>query len=470
MSHKVDWKFWSQMQEIKLWQAVFLSINVDPNEADPEYEHFDDLIQEYPVASKRLKLVKSNLGRRLTLGTLNMGDSNLHGVQLREVAALAVSDEWENLPTVFSELGWAEYRKNSQEMAGSDSDLQKLHDQRVEAKRKATNPEDVADWWNASMDASTWWQAESISPINAAMLLARHNPNTKTIEDAETNSSNEMGPRDFRALKNIFEGAINDRPRALKYWMEYAQQRGLRIHSWLGEWLQAMGDLLPSSLVSGAVASESQENIELVTLKSLVLYLSTKKRCSVSDAALEIQLTFARIGSIKIYQRHITGHEALQPGSAGVREVAGELAALMIHNRFISNPDGGIAEVCNAYCFNLADLDCLINDKIRPEALPAMQAVPIFESMIPTAALSSQKDDVGMTKRERQIRVIESAISKLGLSAMCIKTGEKNNVGAECKLISDLFGGGVDPFKEAWQEAVKQKRVRTARHNQYAGK
>jgi hypothetical protein len=90
--------------------------------------------------------------------------------------------------------------------------------------------------WIAEMDADSWWSAESITPVHAAMLLSRFNPNEDKIEDAERTSSDEMGPEDFRRLKNIFEGASKENPRTLKDWTDYARQRGLKMHSWINEW------------------------------------------------------------------------------------------------------------------------------------------------------------------------------------------------------------------------------------------
>ena len=89
--------------------------------------------------------------------------------------------------------------------------------------------------WDYVMDANPWWLADSIAPINAAMLLSRRNPNVETVEDAETSSSDEMEPKDFRRLKNIFEGAHKE-PRTLKAWTAYARQRRLKIHSWINKW------------------------------------------------------------------------------------------------------------------------------------------------------------------------------------------------------------------------------------------
>lgn len=79
-------------------------------------------------------------------------------------------------------------------------------------------------------------------------------------------------------------------------------------------------------------------------------------------------------------------------------------------------------------------------------------------------------ENTGLSKREQQIRVIEAAIASLSLPPMCIPTGQKKKVEAVCKRISGLFGGGVDPFKEAWQEAVNQNRIRTERHDSYSKK
>lgn len=122
---------------------------------------------------------------------------------------------------------WDTYTRKKRERQIDEYDLQQNPGRQIEYN---------AGWWLWSMDANAWWLAESISPLHAAMLLSRFNPNTEKVEDAETNPSDEMGPDDFRRLKNIFDGASKDRPRTLEAWMEYAQQRGLKIHSWISEW------------------------------------------------------------------------------------------------------------------------------------------------------------------------------------------------------------------------------------------
>lgn len=90
-------------------------------------------------------------------------------------------------------------------------------------------------------------------------------------------------------------------------------------------------------------------------------------------------------------------------------------------------------------------------------------------SLTPVAApCPSHPVEAGLSKREKQIRVIECAIGTLGFPALSIPTGGKGVLEAECKRVAvDLFGAGSDPFLAAWKEAVKQNRVRTEHHDNY---
>ena len=104
----------------------------------------------------------------------------------------------------------------------------------------STQVERTAAWLMHTMDADMWWRTEAVTPVHAAMLLSRWNPNNMSAEDAETHSSDEMGPQDFRRLRNTFEGADKSANRTLQHWVDYARQRNLRIHSWIGEWEECM--------------------------------------------------------------------------------------------------------------------------------------------------------------------------------------------------------------------------------------
>ena len=87
------------------------------------------------------------------------------------------------------------------------------------------------------------------------------------------------------------------------------------------------------------------------------------------------------------------------------------------------------------------------------------------QTPIPSAAVAG-----GLSKREKQIRVIEGAIATLGFAALSIPTGGKKRVEAECKRVAvELFGAGSDPFLDAWKAALKQNRVRTEQHDKYKG-
>lgn len=76
---KPDWDFWRHKIEVKPWEAVWLSFDIDPD--SQEYRD----IQNDKTASKRIRLLVDHLSQRQ--GTLNMGDSSLHGVRLSEFAA-----------------------------------------------------------------------------------------------------------------------------------------------------------------------------------------------------------------------------------------------------------------------------------------------------------------------------------------------------------------------------------------------
>ena len=99
-----DWSLWRHIPQVKLWQAVLLSLNVDPDGLDSDYTDFDDALEATPDAIKRLRLLIANLSDRTYFrpSTLNLGDSRLHGVYLADFSRWAVSKMlWPNLPSEF---------------------------------------------------------------------------------------------------------------------------------------------------------------------------------------------------------------------------------------------------------------------------------------------------------------------------------------------------------------------------------
>ena len=114
-------------------------------------------------------------------------------------------------------------------------------------------------------------------------------------------------------------------------------------------------------------------------------------------------------------------------------------------------------------------------DTLRAEqGAETSRPAELIEPPNPSATLAvSTGDAVQRTaesgKREKQIRSIEKVIISLKYEKLKIPYGGKKQVEAECKRVEPkLFGGGSDPFKEAWQQAVDAGRVRTAGHDQYA--
>lgn len=110
-----DWDFWLHMPEVKLWQAVALSMNIDPDSlkhhpqacmagpgAGPIFtEDSYPSREERDRADKRLRLLAANktVKNGFSPGTLSMDNPANHGVRLSEFAAWAVSKmQWPGMP------------------------------------------------------------------------------------------------------------------------------------------------------------------------------------------------------------------------------------------------------------------------------------------------------------------------------------------------------------------------------------
>jgi hypothetical protein len=89
----------------------------------------------------------------------------------------------------------------------------------------------------------------------------------------------------------------------------------------------------------------------------------------------------------------------------------------------------------------------------------------------PTAAplaLAKPKDDAEPSKREKQIRAIVATALELGFDVLNIPRLGKGQIKKQCLASQPgLFGAGPDPFRDAWQKALNERRVRTLDHNHY---
>lgn len=101
-----DWQFWRHMPEVKLWQAVVLSLNENPDRLTftkriISGETVNRYFSENRDATKRIRLlIASHLdSRHFSACTSNGIEPMLSGVRLPEFAAWALSVvEWEGLP------------------------------------------------------------------------------------------------------------------------------------------------------------------------------------------------------------------------------------------------------------------------------------------------------------------------------------------------------------------------------------
>jgi hypothetical protein len=133
-------------------------------------------------------------------------------------------------------------------------------------------------WWEETMDASAWWNAESITPVHAAMLLCRCNPNSETEESASTTDNGETTGGDFTRLKNVFEACIDKR--TLAEWADYAAHRDLKMHSWLGQWRRETTDSIPISRLRSEYSESGHDDASLAALFESVRPEMLKKHFS----------------------------------------------------------------------------------------------------------------------------------------------------------------------------------------------
>jgi len=117
---------------------------------------------------------------------------------------------------------------------------------RIEQERKGESPvgraEQIIAWDDDEMDAYHWFSLADVEPVKAAMLLCRLNPNSETLAEADSNSTDETVPRDFMKLRQRFEDLSRAKPgsRTLRDWLHAAKEMQARYHSWIDEYVEAV--------------------------------------------------------------------------------------------------------------------------------------------------------------------------------------------------------------------------------------
>jgi len=102
-----------------------------------------------------------------------------------------------------------------------------------------------------------------VDPVKAAMLLCQFSPNSETLSEAESNSTDETKPRDFAKLRQRFEdlSGAKPQPRTLRDWLQVAKEMQMHYHSWINKYVEAVAlmtpDASPESPLSVAPAAQA---------------------------------------------------------------------------------------------------------------------------------------------------------------------------------------------------------------------
>lgn len=107
---------------------------------------------------------------------------------------------------------------------------------------------EFVDWYDATLDAKRWWNLTKITPIEAATLLCQINPLDSDANPLNT-SNDETTPEDYIRLKRVFEDGLLDETQShtLKQWHDIAIKNGLKYHSWIDKYREAI-EIIPQDL------------------------------------------------------------------------------------------------------------------------------------------------------------------------------------------------------------------------------
>ncbi len=108
---------------------------------------------------------------------------------------------------------------------------------------QAQAAEQEAHFMDATLDAAGFFALTHVPPVHAAMLLCRLSPHDDTEQDAETVSTDETTPEDFKRLRLTFLDKDRASPgnRTLLDWLAIAEQAGRKTHSWASRYVQVRG-------------------------------------------------------------------------------------------------------------------------------------------------------------------------------------------------------------------------------------
>lgn len=96
-------------------------------------------------------------------------------------------------------------------------------------------------WHDVTLEADHWAALGDISPIDAAMLLCRFNPNESSYDDARLTTTDELKPEQLVRLAQRLADIdkAEHKPRTLQDWHQAARGMGLTYHSWIDGYMEA---------------------------------------------------------------------------------------------------------------------------------------------------------------------------------------------------------------------------------------
>lgn len=229
-----NWAFWSKVPQVTLWQAVLLSLDVEPADSDANFSKVGDRAE----AARRLQLICNDRGNRRYFSpeVSRTEDPRFDYVNLPDFVRWAVeAANWPDLPSRFLEIDCQPKGpvKNGEPAEGTvtgDSLPQ-------------VEPGKLIAWYDRSMVADDLFKKSNLPAEAAAKALCR-------IEKSEGNpeqvfvDGQASAPDRYRRLLELFsqvEAEAPHRHRTLMDWRAIARLRRQSYHPWIDDYRKAKG-------------------------------------------------------------------------------------------------------------------------------------------------------------------------------------------------------------------------------------
>lgn len=141
---RADWDFWCQKINARLWEAIALSVDIDPRQGaiglDREKEGLtfsgDEIsLEDLALLADRTAIALDHLGATLAPSALSLSDPTQHSVRLKDFAAWAAYMKWSPFPERFAAMA------DSQSINDFSKRLVMLTSQKENAERQPKSVE-----------------------------------------------------------------------------------------------------------------------------------------------------------------------------------------------------------------------------------------------------------------------------------------------------------------------------------------